>query len=165
MIAALAVVVVATMLAETARSTRNDRGLRARGAVEPAGDVYRVMALAYPAAFAVMLLEGARRGVPADGWFAAGVAVFVAAKGLKYWAIASLGPRWTFRVLVPPASARVVHGPYRWVAHPNYLAVAGELLGIALAMHAWISGPLAVAGFGLLMLRRIAVEEKALARR
>jgi len=100
----------------------------------------------------------------ADAWFAAGLVVFAAAKALKYWAIASLGPRWTFRVLVPPGSARTVSGPYRWLAHPNYVAVTGELAGVAVAMHALVSGPLAVAGFGWLMLRRISIEEKALAR-
>ena len=163
--AAACLVVFGTMLAETARSTANDRALRRAGAVEPTADVYRVMAIAYPGAFVMMLVEGAARGVPADAWLAAGSAVFVAAKALKYWAIASLGPRWTFRVLVPPGSTRIVSGPYRWLAHPNYVAVAGELAGVALAMHARVTGPLAVAGFGALLLRRIAIEEKALARR
>jgi methyltransferase len=166
MIVALAsVVLFAAMLAEAARSARHDRALRAAGAFEPANDVYRAMAVAYPATFVVMLIEGAVRGASADSWFAAGAAVFAGAKALKYWAIASLGPRWTFRVLVPPGSPRIVRGPYRWLAHPNYVAVTGELVGTAVAMHARVTGPLAVAAFGALMLRRIAVEEKALARR
>jgi len=158
----MAALVFGPMLAETAIASRHDRALRALGAIEPPGDVYRLMALAYPGAFLAMLAEGVVRG--ADAWFAAGLVVFAAAKALKYWAIASLGPRWTFRVLVPPGSARTVSGPYRWLAHPNYVAVAGELAGVAVAMHALVSGPLAVAGFGWLMLRRISIEEKALAR-
>jgi methyltransferase len=89
--------------------------------------------------------------------------VWLAAKALKYWAIASLGPRWTFRVLVPPGSRRTVRGPYGWISHPNYLAVALELIGAAVAMDARVSGPLAVAAFGWLMLRRVQIEEKALA--
>jgi methyltransferase len=153
------------MLAETAISSRHDGALRAAGAVEPPGDVYRIMAVAYPAAFVAILAEGLLRGVASDGWFAAGLAVFAASKALKYWAIASLGPRWTFRVLVPPGSTRTSGGPYRWVAHPNYVAVAGELAGAALAMHALVAGPLAVAGFGLLMRRRITIEETALGER
>ena len=164
MIAAVALLaVLAPMLAETALSVRHERRLRSLGAVEPAGDVYGLMAFAYPLAFIVMLAEGGMRS-GMDGWFAAGAAVFVAAKALKYWAIASLGPRWTFRVLVPPGSTRTIRGPYRWFAHPNYVAVAGELIGCAIAMHAVITGPIAVAGFGLIMLRRIKVEERALAR-
>jgi methyltransferase len=158
------VTVFLPMIAETAWSSRNDRLLRAAGAVEPAADVYRAMALAYPGAFVAMLIEGLVRGVTGDGWLVAGGCVFVAAKALKYWAIASLGSRWTFRVLVPPHSTRTTRGPYRWLSHPNYLAVAGELAGVALAMHAVVTGPLAVAAFGWLMLRRIKVEEDALAR-
>jgi methyltransferase len=164
-VAAAAAAIFAAMLAETAISARHDRALRAMGAVEPPGDVYRAMALVYPGAFVAILAEGLLRGAAVDGWFAAGLAVFAASKALKYWAIATLGPRWTFRVLVPPGSARTSAGPYRWIAHPNYLAVAGELAGAAIAMHAPVAGPIAVAGFGLLMWRRITIEETALGER
>jgi methyltransferase len=160
----VAALVFVPMLIEAAISSAHDRALRAQGAIEPKDDVYRAMAVAYPGAFVVMMAEGALRGGGADGWFKMGLAVFAIAKALKYWAIASLGPRWTFRVLVPPGSTRTVCGPYRWIAHPNYVAVAGELAGVALALHAVLTGPLAVAGFGWLMLRRISIEEKALVR-
>jgi methyltransferase len=160
----MAVCVFVPMVIETAISSRNERVLRTLGAIEPGNDVYRAMAIVYPGAFVAMIAEGVVRGTDPDGWFTAGLALFAIAKALKYWAIASLGPRWTFRVLVPPGSARTVRGPYRWLAHPNYLAVAGELAGVALAMHAIVTGPIAVAGFGWLMLRRIAVEREALQR-
>jgi methyltransferase len=160
----MAVLVFVPMLIETAISARNERGLRAQGAVEPGGDVYRAMAVAYPGAFVALIGEGALWAAGADGWFTAGLAVFASAKALKYWAIASLGPRWTFRVLVPPGSSRTVRGPYRWLAHPNYVAVLGEIAGTALAMHALVTGPVALAGFGWLMLRRIQIEENALVR-
>jgi methyltransferase len=163
-LAVIAGLVFAPMLVETAISARHERGLRARGAFEPAGDVYRIMALAYPGAFAAMIAEGVLRASGVDPWFAAGLTLFALAKALKYWAMISLGPRWTFRVLVPPGSSRTIRGPYRWLAHPNYVAVAGELAGVALAAHAVLSGPLAVAGFGWLMLKRITIEENALAR-
>jgi methyltransferase len=154
--------VIAAMLAETAVSTRNERQLRAAGAVEPPDDVYRAMALVYPAAFVVLCAEGFVRDVGTDRWFLAGLGVLIAAKGLKYWAVTTLGPRWTFRVLVPPASTRIERGPYRLMAHPNYLAVAGELTGAAIAMHAAWAGVPAVVAFVLLMLRRIRIEERAL---
>jgi methyltransferase len=169
-VSAIAGLVFVPMLIETAISARNERALRAIGAVEPPGDVYRAMALVYPGSFVAMIAEGVVRTSGAgaiagvDGWFASGLVVFAIAKALKYWAIASLGPRWTFRVLVPPQSTRTVRGPYRWLAHPNYIAVAGELAGVALAAHALLVGPLAIAGFGWLMLRRISIEENALAR-
>jgi methyltransferase len=161
-VAATAAAIVLPMLIETWVSSGHDRTLRAQGAVEPSDDVYRGMAIAYPGAFVLLLAEGAWRGVGVDRLFVGGLLVFAAAKALKYWAIATLGPRWTFRVLVPPRSTRTGTGPYRWVSHPNYIAVAGELAGAALAMHALVTGPIAVAGFGLLMLRRIGVEERAL---
>jgi methyltransferase len=151
------------LLAETVLSARHDRALRASGAIEPRDDVIAMMQIAYPGSFVAMLGEGWWRGVQLDGLMAAGALVFLAAKALKYWAIATLGPRWTFRVLVPPGSTPTRRGPYRWFAHPNYIAVAAELLGVALAMHAAIAGPIAVAGFGLLMIRRVSIEERALA--
>ena len=157
------VIVYGSMIAEAFVAARNDRALRAAGAVEPRGDVYRLMQIAYPACFAAILGEGALRHVTPDSAFAVGAAVFAAAKLLKYWAIASLGARWTFRVLVPPGSVRTLRGPYRWLSHPNYIGVAGELSGAAIAMHAIVAGPIAVAGFCVLMAHRVRVEEKALA--
>ena len=153
------------MIAEAIVSARHDRALRARGAVEPAGDVYKVMQLAYPGCFLVLLAEGVARGVHWDAVMAIGAAIFVAAKALKYWAIASLGERWTFRVLVPPGSTPIHAGPYRWINHPNYVAVGGELAGVAIAMHAAVSGVPVTAAFIFLMWRRVAIEDKALARR
>ena len=162
---AAGLVVFLLMAVEAAVSSRHDRALRALGAIEPAGDVYRAMSIAYPAGFLAMLVEGAWRGARLDALAVSGACVFVAAKALKYWAIATLGPRWTFRVLVPPGSRRTYRGPYRWMSHPNYAAVTLELAGVALALHALVSGPLAVAGFVLLMRRRIRVEEQALGSR
>ena len=159
----MGVVVFALMGIEAAVAARHERALRALGAVEPAGDVYRVMQVVYPAAFLAMFAEGAWRGVGLDAAASMGVWLFVLAKVIKYWAIATLGGRWTFRVLVPPGSRRIARGPYRWISHPNYVAVTLELLGVAFAVHARITGPMAVAGFGYLMLRRIRIEENALA--
>jgi methyltransferase len=150
------------MLIEARVSVRHERQLRAIGAIEPPGDVYRAMQLAYPATFVAMIAEGALRGVAIDRAVVAGAAVFTTAKILKYWAIDSLGQRWTFRVLVPPGSSRTVRGPYRWLRHPNYLAVAGELAGTAIAMHAPVTGLPALVGFVTLMLKRIRIEEHAL---
>ena len=152
------------MLAEMLRSRANERGLRARGAVEPAGDVYRAMAWAYPLGFVSMGIEGAWFGPHPGATTLAGAAVFAGAKALKFWAIAALGNRWTFRVLVLPSAPLVTSGPYAWLRHPNYVAVIGELAGFALLVGAPVTGPIVVAGFGMLIWRRIAVEEQALGR-
>jgi methyltransferase len=65
-------------------------------------------------------------------------------------------------VIVVPGSTLVASGPYKFVRHPNYIGVVGELLGVALMTGARIAGPLATIGFSLLMLRRIGIENRAL---
>jgi methyltransferase len=152
------------MAIEARRSKANERALRAAGAIEPRGDVYAVMQVAYPACFLAIILDAWVRGrMPTVTSFVPGLVVFACAKGLKYWAIATLGPRWTFRVLVPPGSPRTTAGPYRRVRHPNYLAVAGELAGMAVMAQAPVAGFASVVSFGALMLARIRIEERALA--
>jgi methyltransferase len=158
----IALVVYAAMLVEARRAARNERAQLARGGVEAPGDVYKVMRLVYPLAFLAMLVEGAQRGAAPRPVLLAGVVVFAAAKGLKWWAIRSLGPFWTFRVIVVRGTALIVRGPYRWLRHPNYVAVMGEIAGVALLTAAVLAGVSAMAGFGLLLMKRIAVEERAL---
>jgi methyltransferase len=67
-------------------------------------------------------------------------------------------------VLVPPGSSLVDDGPYRFMRHPNYLGVIGELVGMALMAHAMFSGPFAVVLFAAIIAARIRVEERALDR-
>jgi methyltransferase len=150
------------MLVEWSISMRNERLLRDAGAIEPAQDVYSIMQWAYPAAFVVMALEGAIFGSGSRVVTFAGALLMVASKGLKYWAIASLGWRWTFRVLVVPGAPLVGHGPYVMLRHPNYVAVMGELVSMAVLVNARVTGPLATVLFGLLLRSRISVENRAL---
>lgn len=158
----LAALAFIPMLIEARRSAANERALRAAGAVEPSGDVYAVMQVAYPACFLAMIAEAwlKGRGDTAAAW--SGALIFAAGKGLKYWAIGTLGERWTFRVLVPPDASRITRGPYRFLRHPNYVGVAGELVGFALLAGAPVTGALSIVCFGMLMLSRIRIEERAL---
>lgn len=168
---ALAVVIV-TMLGELWLSKGHERILLARGAVEPPDPVYGIMRWAYPLVFAMMAAEGITRaagigwwmaGAPPYGWWTwAGVAIFALAKALKYWAIATLGERWTYRVLVLPGAPLVTGGPYRWMRHPNYVGVVGELVGMMLIASAWINGPTGLLFFGWLLQQRIEAENRAL---
>lgn len=153
--------VLLVMAVEASVSRRNETALRGRGAAEPAVDVYRTMQWAYPASFVVMAIEGAIFGPPIGVQTFAGALLMVASKALKFWAIASLGDRWTFRVLVVPEPL-VVRGPYAWIRHPNYVAVVGELVSMALLVGARVAGPVATVLFGLLIWRRIQVENRAL---
>jgi methyltransferase len=158
----LSVIAFVPMIGEAVRSARNERALRAAGAIEPAGDVYTAMRFAYPASFAAMIAEAWLRAHTVSSLPMAGAILFGLAKALKYWAIGTLGSRWTFRVLVPPGSNRTTAGPYRYLRHPNYLAVAGELAGMALMARARIAGPLSIGLFATLVLLRIRIEEQAL---
>jgi methyltransferase len=155
-------IVFLPMLIEARRAASNERAQRARGGIEPRGDVYSIMKVAYPAAFLAMIAEGAYRGDSA--FFAAGLALFAAAKALKWWAILSLGPAWTFRVIVVPGARLVASGPYAFVRHPNYVGVGGELVAAALMTGAVVAGPAGIALFALLLWQRIHVEDAILPR-
>lgn len=164
-IAALTVIAALLVMAgEAALSSHNAGVLISRGAVEPPGDVIGIMQWTYPLGFVLLGIEGALTGPAPLPVLGAGLVVFGLAKALKAWAIASLGVRWTFRVLVPPGDPLVTRGPYRLLRHPNYVAVVGEFLGVALTVWAPLTGAVALVVFGLLLMRRIAVENRALGR-
>jgi methyltransferase len=155
-------IVMGLMLAESRVSSRHERALLARGAEAPPEPQYPAMAITYPVAFASMGLEGAWRHAGFSPWVLSGVLLFAAGKALKYWAIASLGERWTFRVLILRGAPLVEDGPYRYLAHPNYVGVVGELLGATLVTGAVVCGPLMTLVFAALLWRRIRFEERAL---
>ena len=152
------------MAGEAALSAFNERQLRARGAIEPAGDVINTMRWAYPLSFVAIGIEGAMTGPAPREVMMYGLALFGLAKALKLWAISSLGSRWSFRVLVLPGAPLITSGPYRFLAHPNYVAVAAEIASVALIVWAPITGVLATTGFGALMVKRIRIEDRALGR-
>jgi methyltransferase len=154
--------VLVMMVAELWLSTSNERTLLANGGFYVRDLRFAVMRVAYPAVFVAMALEGAYVGVEPGPMTFAGVALMFAAKALKFWAISSLGVRWTFKVIVLPGLPLVTTGPYRWMKHPNYVAVLGELIAMALMTHARLTGPLGTLFFGWLLMRRIAVEEQAM---
>ncbi len=156
--------VLAMMAGEALLSAYNERVLRARGAREATGDVFSIMRWAYPACFVIMALEGAIAGPAPPRVLAAGLVILGVAKALKMWAIGTLGVRWTFRVLVLADAPLVTRGPYAWIRHPNYVAVVGEIAGMACLVWAPIAGLVALVGFGALLVRRIAVEDRALGR-
>jgi methyltransferase len=163
MIAAAALAVVLLfMLAELVVSTRHERLLQDRGAIVPPDPVYSTMRWAYPAVFVAMAAEGAVSTPVPTLVLWTGIAVFTLGKIIKVWAIAALGDRWTYRVLVLPGVPLVANGPYRYVRHPNYVGVVGELIGMALITGARMSGPLGVVFFSWLLVRRIRAEEQAL---
>lgn len=91
------------------------------------------------------------------------VAVVVAAQALRWWCIRTLGRQWNTRVIVVPGLPLVTGGPYRWLRHPNYVAVAAEGLALPLVHGAWVTALAFTALNSVLMAVRIRCEDGALA--
>lgn len=154
---------VCERLVELWLSRRNAARAFARGGVEAGQRHYAVM-VAFHTLFLfacvaeVLLLERPFPG--AWGWGALGAAV--AAQGLRYWAIATLGERWNSRIIVVPGLEPVTGGPYRFLRHPNYVAVVLELLAVPLIHGAWLTAAVFTVGNAALLFVRIRAEEAAL---
>jgi methyltransferase len=87
----------------------------------------------------------------------------VAAMALRYWAVLALGPYWSVRVVVVPGATPVTSGPYRYLRHPNYVAVVAEGLAIPLLHTAWITATWFSVLNAFALRDRIRCEEQALA--
>jgi methyltransferase len=92
------------------------------------------------------------------------LALAVASQALRWWCIRTLGNQWNTRVIVVPGLSLVARGPYRWLRHPNYLAVVIEGFALPLVHTAWITAlAFTVLNAVLLLGFRIPVENRALA--
>ncbi|MCH9728991.1 MAG: isoprenylcysteine carboxyl methyltransferase family protein [Actinomycetia bacterium] len=149
-------------VAELVVSQRNLKWSRARGGVEFGAGHYPAMVLLHTALLAGCLLEASHREfIPALGWPM--LAVVIAAQLLRWWCIGTLGQQWNTRVVVVPGAGRVTGGPYRFIPHPNYVAVIIEGIALPLVHSAWITAVVfTVLNAGLLR-TRISVENTALA--
>ncbi|MEU0274996.1 isoprenylcysteine carboxyl methyltransferase family protein [Streptomyces sp. NPDC006307] len=150
-------------VAELVVARRHTRWSLARGAVESGRGHYPVMVVLHTGLLVGCLAEvwaAGRPFPPVLGW--AMVAVVVAAQALRWWCVYTLGPRWNTRVLVVPGLPLVSGGPYRWLRHPNYVAVVVEGLALPLVHGAWVTAALFTVANGVLLSVRIRCEEAAL---
>lgn len=154
----------AERLLELAINRHNTRLLAQRGAIWTPNDGFRLILLAQVVLFLGLPVEALFAPWALVGWWTwALLALAVLAQALRYWCIKTLGERWSIRVVTVPGAPRILRGPYRFLRHPNYLAVATEALVFPLAF-----GGLATAAvvFPLQLwaiVRRVRVEERALA--
>jgi len=151
-------------LAELRVARRNAQWSHERGGREYGGGHYPVMVALHTALLAGCLIEVvlAHRGfVPALGW--AMLVVVVAAQALRWWCIRTLGPQWNTRILVVPGLPLITGGPYRWLRHPNYVAVIAEGIALPLVHSAWITATVFTAANAILLTARIRAEDAALA--
>ncbi len=150
-------------LVELVLSTRNAAWSRARGGVEFGRGHFPPMVALHTALLLGCALEpmlAHRTFVPWLGWPM--LAVALAAQGLRWWCVATLGPRWNTRVIAVPGLPLVDRGPYRWIKHPNYLAVVIEGIALPLAGSAWITGVVFTLLDAIVLTVRIRCEDQAL---
>jgi methyltransferase len=160
---ALLGLVAAERIFELRLAHRNSKRALAEGGIEAGASHFRWMQLLHASFLLCCALEASLfhrsfyppLGIPM-------LALLLAAQALRYWAIATLGPRWNVRVIAQPGLPVVTNGPYRWVRHPNYLAVVLEGLAIPLIYSAWLTALVFSVLNAWLLRVRIAVEERTL---
>jgi len=155
--------VVLERLVELVITERNARRLRARGGFEVGRAHFLPMALLHTGLLVAAPLEVLRLDRPFLPLLGTVMLVLLAATmALRYWAITSLGDRWTTRVFVVPEEPPAVKGPYRWLRHPNYLAVIVEVAVLPLVHTAWWTAVAFSVANAFMLRTRIRVEEEAL---
>ena len=150
-------------LVELAISRRNAAAAVARGAIEVGQRHFQVMKVLHTAFLigcAVEVVVLRRPFIPALGVPMLGLVVL--AQALRYWAVVTLGRRWNVRVLVVPGYHAIVSGPYRYLRHPNYLAVIVEGFAVPLVHTAWVTALAFTVADAALLWVRIRCEERAL---
>ena len=151
-------------LAELMETKRNRSWSLAHGGIEFGARHYPAMIALHTGLLAGCLVEPIalhRTFVPTLGWPM--LAIVLAAQALRWWSIATLNRQWNTRVIVIPGAARINGGPYRFVPHPNYVAVIAEGVALPLVHAAWITA-LVFSILNVRLLRsRIKVENAALA--
>ena len=154
----LLALVTAERLAELWWARRNTARLLAQGAVEHAPGHYPLIMALHALWLAGLWILGWDRPI-VIGW----LVVFIALQAARLWVLATLGERWTTRIIVLPGAALVRRGPYRFVSHPNYLVVAGEIAVLPLCLGlAWYAVIFSLANAAVLAIR-IRAESAALA--
>ena len=152
-------------LAELVVAARHSRWAFANGGVESGRGHFPYMVALHLGLLVASLAEvhlAHRQFLPALGWPA--LTVVMAAQALRWWCVRTLGPQWNTRVIVVPGLTLVHTGPYRWLRHPNYVAVALEGLALPLVHTAWLTATaFTVLNAVLLLGFRIPAEERALA--
>jgi methyltransferase len=161
---ALIGVVAVQRVSELRLARRNEAWARAQGAREYGASHYPAFFLLHGAWLLLWPLEAWRGGPTLAGVWWLWLLLFAAAEALRYWAIGTLGSRWNTRILVIPGLSPISRGPYRWLRHPNYVAVVIELAALPLVFGAWRTAlVVGAANLALLLGVRIPAEMRALA--
>ncbi|MEV5550652.1 isoprenylcysteine carboxylmethyltransferase family protein [Streptomyces sp. NPDC052309] len=150
--------------AELVVARRNAAWTLARAGVEHGRGHYPVMVTLHTGLLACCLLEPVLAGrpfLPAVGWPM--LALVVLAQGLRWWCVTTLGRYWNTRVIVVPGARLVGAGPYRFLRHPNYVAVVVEVAALPLVHSAWLTATAFTVANAALLTVRVRCENTALA--
>lgn len=159
---AVILVVGVQRMAELAVARRNARWARQQGGYEVGRRHYPLIVSVHLLWFSGMAGEILLGATP-PAWWPAPAALFLLAQFLRYWCICSLGRHWNTRIWVIPGREPVIRGPYRYIRHPNYLAVIAEILTLPLALGAfWTAATVSFLNLLVLFGVRIPAEERAL---
>jgi methyltransferase len=151
-------------LAELVVSRRNAAWSLRNGGYETGREHYPVMVLLHTGLLVGMLVEAWVRRPDVPLSLAASMfALVLASQALRWWCIATLGRRWNTRVIVVPGLPLVRSGPYRFLQHPNYVAVVVEGVALPLVHAAWITAAVFTVANAALLTVRLRVENAALA--
>jgi len=144
-------------------SQRRRRGLRARGAAPVAEKHFLAMVVLHAGILCGSIAEAWLTARPVMPWLAAtALALVFAASLLRWWVIATLGPHWNVKIMASLSLGVVTGGPYRFVRHPNYVAVFVELLALPLVHGAYVTAVLGGAAHLWVLAQRIRAEEEVL---
>ena len=150
-------------LVELVVSKRNAAWSFAHGGKEFGRLHYGVMVTIHTALLVGCVVEPWALHRPFIGWLGWPMLVVVAlSQALRWWCITTLGPRWNTRVIVLPDAPLVREGPYRWLHHPNYVAVVAEGFALPLVHTAWLTATAFTLANALLLSVRLRVENEAL---
>lgn len=155
---AILLLVVLQRVGELWYAARNTRTLKKRGAIEYGRGHYPLIVLLHASWLSAIAIgirsDPAIRTLP--------LMFFVLLQALRVWVLATLGPYWTTRVITLPDAPLVKRGPYRFVRHPNYLVVTGEMALLPLMFGQVTNAIFFSVLNGLLLAWRIRVEDAAL---
>jgi methyltransferase len=145
-------------LGELVLARRNTSALLARGGIEIGTRHYPLIVTVHAAWLIALWIFGRDQEVNLPA-----LSLFVALQGFRVWILATLGERWTTRIIVLPGEKLVATGPYRYLSHPNYAVVAGEIAVLPLALHLPVVAVVFTILNAVVLTIRIRAETRALA--
>ena len=149
-------------LIELLIARRKERIVKSNGAREYDQKGYKLIVLMHIAFFISLISEYVSFGKTLNHYWIPLVILFLLAQALRYWAITSLGYYWNTKILVTPNTSPISRGPYKYIRHPNYLAVIVEIAVIPLIFSCYLTSIIFTILNLIVLRRRIQIEEQAL---